>query len=122
MQIERLPPLVTTLEPSNHPYLNGAWTPLQEEVDATDLEVVEGAIPTDIDNALDTAKKLCDATTALPVSSWISARSAEASRTVIPQRLRVGARRVVRRPTTATSERLLLMRAARRLRLVAVPT
>ena len=43
------PPLVTTLEPSNHPYLNGAWTPLHEEVDADDLEVVEGAIPRDID-------------------------------------------------------------------------
>ena len=43
------PPLVTTLEPSNHPYLNGAWTPLHEEVDADDLEVIEGAIPTDID-------------------------------------------------------------------------
>ena len=49
MKIDRLPPLLTTLKPSNHPYLNGAWTPLAEEVDATDLEVVEGAIPADID-------------------------------------------------------------------------
>ena len=49
MQVERLAPILSTLEPSNHPYLNGAWTPLMEEVDATDLPVIEGAIPTDID-------------------------------------------------------------------------
>lgn len=49
MKVERLPPIVTSLKPSNHPYLNGAWTPLHEEVNATDLEVIEGAIPTDID-------------------------------------------------------------------------
>ena len=49
MKIERLAALQATLKPSNHPYLNGAWTPLHEEVDAFDLEVVEGAIPTDID-------------------------------------------------------------------------
>lgn len=49
MKLERLDPIRTTLKPSNHPYLNGAWTPLHEEVDAHDLEVIEGAIPTDID-------------------------------------------------------------------------
>jgi carotenoid cleavage dioxygenase-like enzyme len=49
MKLERLPPILTTLQPSNHPYLNGAWTPLHEEVDAEQLEVLEGAIPTDID-------------------------------------------------------------------------
>jgi carotenoid cleavage dioxygenase len=49
MKIERLPPIRASLQPSNHPYLNGAWTPLHEEVDAWDLEVIEGAIPTDID-------------------------------------------------------------------------
>ena len=49
MKMERLPPVKTSLRPSNHPYLTGAWTPLLEEVDATDLEVIEGAIPTDID-------------------------------------------------------------------------
>jgi hypothetical protein len=27
MQIEKLPPVKATLQPSNHPYLNGAWTP-----------------------------------------------------------------------------------------------
>jgi carotenoid cleavage dioxygenase-like enzyme len=49
MKVERLPPIRTTLRPSNHPYLNGAWTPLHEEVDAWDLEVIEGRIPADID-------------------------------------------------------------------------
>jgi carotenoid cleavage dioxygenase-like enzyme len=48
MQIEKLPPVKTTLKPSNHPYLTGAWTPLHEEVDAYQLDVLEGAIPTDI--------------------------------------------------------------------------
>lgn len=48
MKITRHPPIVTSLEPSNHPYLNGAWTPLHEEVDVDDLEVIEGQIPTDI--------------------------------------------------------------------------
>ena len=49
MKIERRPAVNFTLLPSNHPYLNGAWTPLREEVDATDLEVIEGAIPADLD-------------------------------------------------------------------------
>ena len=49
MKLERLPPIVSSLQPSNHPYLNGAWTPLHEEVNATDLDVIEGAIPADID-------------------------------------------------------------------------
>ncbi|QUD88799.1 carotenoid oxygenase family protein [Phenylobacterium montanum] len=49
MKLDRLPRVRTTLQPSNHPYLNGAWTPLHEEVDAEDLEVLQGAIPADID-------------------------------------------------------------------------
>ena len=49
MKMERLAPVRSSLRPSNHPYLTGAWTPLLEEVNATDLEVIEGAIPTDID-------------------------------------------------------------------------
>ena len=49
MIIDRLPPVRSSLQPSNHPYLNGAWTPLHEEVTASELEVIEGAIPTDID-------------------------------------------------------------------------
>jgi putative ABC transport system substrate-binding protein len=44
--------IVTTLKPSNHPYLNGAWTPLYEEVDAIDLDVIEGGIPADLEPAI----------------------------------------------------------------------
>lgn len=49
MKVEVLPKIRSSLRPSNHPYLNGAWTPLFEEVNAENLEVVEGAIPHDID-------------------------------------------------------------------------
>lgn len=41
--------IAATLGPSDHPYLSGAWTPQPEEVDVCDLDVIEGAIPTDID-------------------------------------------------------------------------
>ena len=37
-----------TLGESDHPYLSGAWTPVFEEYDADDLEVI-GEIPRDID-------------------------------------------------------------------------
>ncbi len=49
MQIDRLPSLRSSLQPSNHPYLNGAWTPQHEEVTATDLRLIAGRIPTDLD-------------------------------------------------------------------------
>jgi carotenoid cleavage dioxygenase-like enzyme len=49
MIVERLAPVVVTLQASNHPYLNGAWTPQREEFTATDLDVIEGAIPADLD-------------------------------------------------------------------------
>ena len=49
MRVETLPPVISSLQPSNHPYLNGAWTPLLEEVNAFDLEVTQGVIPSDID-------------------------------------------------------------------------
>ncbi len=49
MKIERLKPVKTTLGPTNHPYMTGAWTPQWEEVTALDLDVIEGTIPTDID-------------------------------------------------------------------------
>jgi len=49
MIVERLAPIIATLKPSEHPYLNGAWTPVHAEVNATDLEVIEGAIPKDLD-------------------------------------------------------------------------
>ncbi len=38
----------TTLEPTDHPYLSGAWTPNFDEYDADDMEVI-GSIPADID-------------------------------------------------------------------------
>lgn len=37
-----------TLQPNEHPYLNGAWTPNYCEYTATDMEVI-GRIPADID-------------------------------------------------------------------------
>ena len=49
MKLERLPPVVSSLKASNHPYLGGAWTPLLEEVNASDLDVIAGRIPDDID-------------------------------------------------------------------------
>ena len=49
MRVDKLPPVKATLQPSNHPYLNGAWTPQHAEVTATDLDVIEGRIPDDID-------------------------------------------------------------------------
>lgn len=41
-------PIRYTLEASDHPYLNGAWTPQHEEHTAEDMPVI-GTIPTDID-------------------------------------------------------------------------
>lgn len=49
MTITRHAPVKTSLQPSNHPYLSGAWTPCHEEVDIDELEVIEGEIPADID-------------------------------------------------------------------------
>ena len=49
MQITREAPLKYSLEPSNHPYLSGAWTPVHEEVSVAELEVIEGEVPADID-------------------------------------------------------------------------
>ncbi|MEH6660219.1 MAG: carotenoid oxygenase family protein [Parasphingorhabdus sp.] len=37
-----------TLEPNDHPYRNGAWTPVLEELDTDELEII-GSIPADID-------------------------------------------------------------------------
>ena len=49
MKIDRLPPVTFTLLPNNHPYLNGAWTPLREEVTVDELTVIDGEIPADLD-------------------------------------------------------------------------
>ena len=42
-------PLSTLPKDDDHPYRSGAWQPNLAEWDATDLEVVEGAIPTDLE-------------------------------------------------------------------------
>ena len=47
--ITREPPVRRTLEPSEHPYLSGAWTPVHEELTVDALEVIEGEVPRDID-------------------------------------------------------------------------
>lgn len=47
MKVETVRTVEAALSPSNHPYLNGAWTPLHEEVNATDMEVI-GEIPKDL--------------------------------------------------------------------------
>ncbi len=49
MTTEIVNTLTSDLVPGDHPYLQGAWTPLLEEVNATELKVLEGSIPLDID-------------------------------------------------------------------------
>lgn len=48
MAVEVVERVRSTIRENDHPYMNGAWTPIHEEVNATDLEVI-GEIPTDID-------------------------------------------------------------------------
>lgn len=50
MKVDRQPTVVRSLiQNVDLPYRGGAWTPVNEEVDAIDLDVVEGEIPLDID-------------------------------------------------------------------------
>ncbi|MGB7370886.1 carotenoid oxygenase family protein [Erythrobacter sp.] len=49
MQVTRQEPVRTSLKPSNHPYMSGPWTPLHEEVDVDELQVIEGEVPRDLD-------------------------------------------------------------------------
>lgn len=49
MPLRRQPPVLTTLKETSHPYMTGAWTPLHEEVDLPDPEVLAGRIPDDIE-------------------------------------------------------------------------
>jgi len=49
MSTELIRRLESDIEPGDHPYLQGAWTPLLEEVNATDMPVLSGKIPDDID-------------------------------------------------------------------------
>lgn len=48
MPVEIVNRVRSTLQPNDHPYLNGAWTPSFEEFNAEDLTVI-GKVPTDID-------------------------------------------------------------------------
>ena len=49
MSTEVIRQLAPLIEAGDHPYLQGAWTPLLEEVNATDMQVLAGRIPSDID-------------------------------------------------------------------------
>lgn len=49
MLVDRLESVRSSLQPSNHPYLNGPWTPQHDEVTVAELDVIEGSIPSDID-------------------------------------------------------------------------
>ena len=49
MRVTKRPSIRTSLKPSGHPYLSGAWTPLREETDASDLQIIEGVLPGDLD-------------------------------------------------------------------------
>jgi len=49
MKVARQPSVRTSLGPTDHPYMTGAWTPQHEELDAEDLVVLEGAIPVELD-------------------------------------------------------------------------
>jgi len=48
MPVELVNRVASTIQPNEHPYMNGAWTPQTEEFNGTDLEVI-GQIPADID-------------------------------------------------------------------------
>lgn len=48
MPIELVEAIKSSLEPGDHPYIRGAWTPTYNEYNATDMEVI-GTIPDDID-------------------------------------------------------------------------
>lgn len=48
MPIELVETIRSTLRPTDHPYMQGAWTPMYNEYNATGLETI-GAVPTDLD-------------------------------------------------------------------------
>ena len=49
MPTEIIRRVASDITPGDHPYLQGAWTPLHEEVNATEMRLLEGRIPSDID-------------------------------------------------------------------------
>lgn len=48
MAVELVETIASTIEPNDHPYMNGAWRPTYREFNAADMEVI-GSIPADID-------------------------------------------------------------------------
>ena len=48
MPVELVNRVHSTIEPNDHPYMNGAWTPQHEEFNGEGLEVI-GQVPADID-------------------------------------------------------------------------
>ncbi len=52
MKITRQPPVRRSLQSSNLPYLSGAWTPVDDEVDAEDLDVLAGMVQESLDELL----------------------------------------------------------------------
>jgi len=44
MTVEHIRTLHSDIDPGDHPYLQGAWTPLLEELNATDLPVLSSAV------------------------------------------------------------------------------
>ena len=73
MNLKIVNKITPTLTPSDHPYLNGAWAPLHEEVDATEMEVI-GEIPKDLSGVYvrNTENPVHDAigTYPLTVTAW----------------------------------------------------
>ena len=49
MTTETIRVLPKLIDAGDHPYLQDAWTPLLEEVNAGDLRVLEGSVPRDLD-------------------------------------------------------------------------
>jgi carotenoid cleavage dioxygenase len=48
MPVELVNRVNSTIEPNDHPYMNGAWTPQHDEFNGSELEVI-GQVPADID-------------------------------------------------------------------------
>lgn len=49
MTVQTIRELPNLIDAGDHPYLQDAWTPLLQEVNATDLKVLEGEVPRDLD-------------------------------------------------------------------------
>jgi carotenoid cleavage dioxygenase-like enzyme len=48
MPIKKIARVHSSIQPNDHPYMTGAWTPNYDEFNATDMEVI-GEIPRDVD-------------------------------------------------------------------------